>query len=175
MAGEHVCRHSSFSCVPRQTALDYADPHQRARLVEGIRPVLPLIRNTPYGKRIQNKLQREHMDQYGGGNNGGYPQHMGMSPHGLGMNRHLPPQMHPAEAYGGQGNVYSMASGQLGGMHGRQMPNLGAVDPYVLSGGPQGLGHSQGFSPYAGASSFGGNGGPINLASYGRTFGGYGL
>ncbi|EAU92953.2 pumilio-family RNA binding protein [Coprinopsis cinerea okayama7 len=43
-------------CV--QTALDYAEPGQRALLVEGIRPVLPLIRNTPYGKRIQNKLQR---------------------------------------------------------------------------------------------------------------------
>ncbi|TFK30678.1 pumilio-family RNA binding protein [Coprinopsis marcescibilis] len=43
-------------CV--QTALDYAEPAQRALLVEGIRPVLPLIRNTPYGKRIQNKLQR---------------------------------------------------------------------------------------------------------------------
>jgi hypothetical protein len=37
--------------------------------VDGIRPVLPLIRNTPYGKRIQNKLQREQqqqMDHFGG-------------------------------------------------------------------------------------------------------------
>ena len=49
-----------------QTALDYAEPSQRALLVEGIRPVLPLIRNTPYGKRIQNKLQREQMDPFGG-------------------------------------------------------------------------------------------------------------
>ncbi|KIY45273.1 ARM repeat-containing protein [Fistulina hepatica ATCC 64428] len=54
-------------CV--QTALDYAEPGQRTLLVEGIRPVLPLIRNTPYGKRIQNKLQREQMDHYGGGYN----------------------------------------------------------------------------------------------------------
>src|SRR4051794_35802964 len=49
-----------------KTALDYAEPTQRALLVEGIRPVLPLIRNTPYGKRIQNKLQRDQMDQFGG-------------------------------------------------------------------------------------------------------------
>ncbi|KAJ2914925.1 hypothetical protein MD484_g5480, partial [Candolleomyces efflorescens] len=42
-------------CV--QTALDYADPVQRALLVEAIQPFLTLIRNTPYGKRIQNKLR----------------------------------------------------------------------------------------------------------------------
>lgn len=30
--------------------------------MEGIRPILPLIRNTPYGKRIQSKLQREQVD-----------------------------------------------------------------------------------------------------------------
>ena len=51
-----------------KTALDYAEPGQRALLVDGIRPVLPLIRNTPYGKRIQNKLQREqqNLDHFDG-------------------------------------------------------------------------------------------------------------
>lgn len=39
-----------------QTALDYATPHQKHRLVEAIRPVLPAIRNTPYGRRIQAKV-----------------------------------------------------------------------------------------------------------------------
>ncbi|KAF8547755.1 ARM repeat-containing protein [Imleria badia] len=34
---------------------------------QGIRPVLPLIRNTPYGKHIQNKLQCEQVDNYNGG------------------------------------------------------------------------------------------------------------
>ncbi|KAJ7830916.1 ARM repeat-containing protein [Mycena olivaceomarginata] len=43
---------------------DYAEPNQRALLVEDIRPVLPLIWNTPYGKRIQNKLQRNQMDHF---------------------------------------------------------------------------------------------------------------
>ena len=53
----------SFGNYCVQTALDYAEPGQRALLVEGIRPILPLIRNTPYGKRIQSKLQREqHVD-----------------------------------------------------------------------------------------------------------------
>jgi hypothetical protein len=150
--------------------------------VDGIRPVLPLIRNTPYGKRIQNKLQREHLDHYGGGgggggaggNGGGYSQPMGMSPHALGMNRHLPPQMH-GDAYAGQGNLYSMGGGQLGGMMGRQMPAVGTVDPYILSGTPQGLGHSQAaFSTYGNPGAFG-NGAPVNLSSYNRAFGGYGM
>ncbi|KAG8761205.1 hypothetical protein FRC14_006254 [Serendipita sp. 396] len=52
----------SFGNYCVQTALDYAEPGQRMLLVEGIRPILPLIRNTPYGKRIQSKLQREQMD-----------------------------------------------------------------------------------------------------------------
>ncbi|KAG9116804.1 hypothetical protein FRC07_007448, partial [Ceratobasidium sp. 392] len=57
-------------CV--QTALDYAKPTQRMLLVEGICPILPLIRNTLYGKRIQSKLQHKQMEthhqQYGGHN-----------------------------------------------------------------------------------------------------------
>jgi hypothetical protein len=44
-----------------QTALDYADPLQRSQLVDCIRPLLPAVRNTPYGKRIQSKLQRDPM------------------------------------------------------------------------------------------------------------------
>ncbi|RKP23352.1 armadillo-type protein, partial [Syncephalis pseudoplumigaleata] len=44
-----------------QTALDYADPVQRSQLVDCIRPLLPAVRNTPYGKRIQSKLQRDPM------------------------------------------------------------------------------------------------------------------
>ncbi|KAJ3054617.1 hypothetical protein HK097_001283 [Rhizophlyctis rosea] len=42
-----------------QTALDFADPMQRKQLVECIRPLLPAIRNTPYGKRLNSKLHRE--------------------------------------------------------------------------------------------------------------------
>ncbi|KAK4688840.1 pumilio RNA-binding family, partial [Tremellales sp. Uapishka_1] len=42
-----------------QTILDYCDMGQRMLLIECIRPILPSIRNTPYGKRIQSKLQRE--------------------------------------------------------------------------------------------------------------------
>ncbi|CAG8555269.1 2021_t:CDS:10 [Cetraspora pellucida] len=44
----------SYANYVVQTSLDYADPIQRAQLVECIRPLLPAIRNTPYGKRIQD-------------------------------------------------------------------------------------------------------------------------
>ncbi|KAM3582907.1 hypothetical protein VKS41_004664 [Umbelopsis sp. WA50703] len=49
----------SYANYVVQTSLDYADPRQRAQLVECIRPLLPAIRNTPYGKRIQSKIHRE--------------------------------------------------------------------------------------------------------------------
>src|SRR5258708_32508577 len=57
------------------------------KLVEGIRPILPLIRNTPYGKRIQSKLQREHVEPYGGG--GSYS-HSNLSVLPNGPRHHVP-------------------------------------------------------------------------------------
>ncbi|KAI8909654.1 armadillo-type protein [Gorgonomyces haynaldii] len=49
----------SYANYVVQTALDYCSSEQRANLVEIIRPMLPAIRNTPYGKRIQAKLVRD--------------------------------------------------------------------------------------------------------------------
>ncbi|KAL8641693.1 MAG: hypothetical protein Q9228_001524 [Teloschistes exilis] len=46
----------SFANYVVQTALDYADPETKAHLVEAIRPILPAIRQTPYGRRIQSKI-----------------------------------------------------------------------------------------------------------------------
>ena len=39
-----------------QTALEYATPVKKATLVDTIRPVLPSVRSTPYGRRIQAKI-----------------------------------------------------------------------------------------------------------------------
>lgn len=39
-----------------QTALEYATPYKKAALVDSIRPVLPSVRSTPYGRRIQAKI-----------------------------------------------------------------------------------------------------------------------
>jgi hypothetical protein len=47
----------SFANYVIQTALDYANPAMKARLIEAIRPILPQIRTTPYGRRLQAKIQ----------------------------------------------------------------------------------------------------------------------
>jgi hypothetical protein len=47
----------SFANYVIQTALDYANPSMKTRLIEAIRPYLPAIRTTPYGRRIQAKIQ----------------------------------------------------------------------------------------------------------------------
>ena len=39
-----------------QTAIDFSDPECKVGLVEAIRPLLPSIRTTPYGRRIQTKI-----------------------------------------------------------------------------------------------------------------------
>lgn len=81
----------------------------RLQLIEAIRPILPSIRNTPYGKRIQSKLAREDSSfSYGpgfGGDRGGRGGYRG----GGGMQRHLGrPQLQHinalSEVYGSQGH-----------------------------------------------------------------------
>jgi hypothetical protein len=39
-----------------QTAIDFADPDTRKKLIDTIKPILPLIRHTPYGRRITTKI-----------------------------------------------------------------------------------------------------------------------
>ncbi|KAI0320995.1 ARM repeat-containing protein [Amylostereum chailletii] len=174
-------------CV--QTALDYAEPGQRALLVDGIRPVIPLIRNTPYGKRIQNKLQREQMDHYGGyhsqqalvnmtlGNQG-----MGIAPHGAG--RHM--QGNPlADVYNSQNGLYGAAmQGQGLGQSSLHAPMHGlqphSIDGYVLQGHSA---HGQGLASQGapGAyTAFGGAYPGVNVAGglsdpYQRASFGYGM
>ena len=48
--------------------LDYADAATRHQLVESIRPLLPAIRMTPYGRRIQSKIAAP-IASYGSNNN----------------------------------------------------------------------------------------------------------
>ncbi|KAK3946105.1 armadillo-type protein [Diplogelasinospora grovesii] len=48
----------SFANYVVQTALDYASTDMKRHLVDTIRPLLPGVRNTPYGRRIQAKVQQ---------------------------------------------------------------------------------------------------------------------
>lgn len=47
----------SFANYVIQTALDYASPPMKQKLIDAIRPHLSAIRTTPYGRRIQAKIQ----------------------------------------------------------------------------------------------------------------------
>ncbi|KAL9104443.1 MAG: hypothetical protein Q9163_000595 [Psora crenata] len=46
----------SYANYVVQTAMDYADSETKGRLVEAIRPILPAVRQTPHGRRIQSKI-----------------------------------------------------------------------------------------------------------------------
>ncbi|KIX94095.1 uncharacterized protein Z520_10121 [Fonsecaea multimorphosa CBS 102226] len=46
----------SFANYVVQTAMEYADPATKMRLVDSIRPILPLIKQTPHGRRIASKI-----------------------------------------------------------------------------------------------------------------------
>ncbi|KAJ4306950.1 hypothetical protein N0V88_000323 [Collariella sp. IMI 366227] len=59
----------SFGNYVIQTALDYATPMSKHQLIEAIRPILPSIRATPYGRRIQAKIQA-HDNRVGQPSNG---------------------------------------------------------------------------------------------------------
>ncbi|KIY64396.1 ARM repeat-containing protein [Cylindrobasidium torrendii FP15055 ss-10] len=142
-------------CV--QTALDYADPVQRAALVEGIRPVLPLIRNTPYGKRIQNKLQREQMDSFGGYHAQQALVNMALTNQGLGAVRHAPPNS-MNDLYGSPAMYSQPGYGQLPpqGIDGYVLQqNTGHASPSFQTSSPSFQTSSPGFQtsafPYGGA------------------------
>ena len=101
-------------------------------LVEGIRPVLPLIRNTPYGKRIQNKLQREQLDGPGyGGSHYGQPSvaNLALRNPNLGMGG-----MQGGHLDGGYGNPYGL-QGQGGLSQGHLQMQPHSIDSYVLQNG----------------------------------------
>lgn len=124
-------------------------------LVEGIRPVLPLIRNTPYGKRIQNKLQREQLDNFG--SNSSHYNHqaallnIGLGAQGISLPGRALPQSHSlTDVYNSQGGIYPLPGAQS--LHSQSLHNLpSSIDGYVLqnnSSHNHSLGHnsSGGFS-----------------------------
>ncbi|KAK2751378.1 hypothetical protein FQN55_001115 [Onygenales sp. PD_40] len=46
----------SFANYVVQTAMDFADPDSRVKLLDAIRPILPAIRQTAHGRRIAGKM-----------------------------------------------------------------------------------------------------------------------
>lgn len=57
----------SYANYVVQTAMDYGDPETKGRLIEAIRPLLALVRQTPHGRRIQSKImQQEGQGRFSG-------------------------------------------------------------------------------------------------------------
>lgn len=136
----------SFANYVVQTALDYSDPIQRGQLVDCIRPILPMIRNTPYGKRIQSKLQRETFDSngMGGGNNNIPYQLLQAAAQQHHLNAMAAMARHPMD-YSGMGMYANGPGGPLGGAPGMQGPNGMPVSalppPHQIYGGGPGAGN----------------------------------
>jgi Pumilio-family RNA binding repeat len=70
-----------------QTSLNVSSPAQHRRLVDAIRPHLPQLRNTPYGKRIQNKIMKELSSPGDRQQGGGGDRQQGGRHHGGGHHR----------------------------------------------------------------------------------------
>lgn len=148
----------SFANYVVQTALDYADPETKNRLIEAIRPILPSIRQTPYGRRIQSKIvvgDGQGRGRLSGGpatpNDGSSP---GQIP--LAKSMHPGPAANPygtslVNGYQGMNNTYinpSSATYQGNG-------NMNHVGPYAQSSSSSSATHSQTFSNGSSYSQFG--------------------
>ncbi|KAF2145947.1 uncharacterized protein K452DRAFT_103838 [Aplosporella prunicola CBS 121167] len=119
----------SYANYVIQTALDYADAPTKIRLVEAIRPMLPSIRQTPYGRRILSKVQEfdNRMSNHSSGQiapltGGGQAQLTYPGP----MNSQAPAvQSPPPPAYSSMANGYgaNLASPQPHRMSNTSLPN----------------------------------------------------
>lgn len=83
-----------------QTAMDYADPETKGCLVEAIRPLLPLVRQTPHGRRIQSKIMQQDGQGRFSGNGTPTDRSSGQIPLGLQMSSSPMASSYPAPASG---------------------------------------------------------------------------
>ena len=106
----------SYANYVVQTALDHAERETRARLVDAIRPILPSIRHTPYGRRLQTKVTQDGTAPFANGNESG-PQNGMARPMSSGRNSGFSSPSNRHGMYGGNmngGNMYGGANGMGG-------------------------------------------------------------
>jgi hypothetical protein len=112
--------------------------------VDGIRPILPLIRNTPYGKRIQSKLQREQVESANGHFGSFQPPNLGLLGN-HGYNHHSIGRSSGSMRNSGDmhGSVYGSGLHQVGHsqpLHSRLHQQSTLMDPYAYQNG-RGVNH----------------------------------
>lgn len=108
----------SFANYVVQTALDYAEPETRARLVDAIRPIMPSIRHTPHGRRIQSKLLASE-----GSSHVSSPISSPMPSHVMGRGMVGPGRMSGAQGPNGFYNPQNQNSFAMNGMAGQMAFN----------------------------------------------------
>ncbi|KIV92833.1 hypothetical protein, variant [Exophiala mesophila] len=123
----------SFANYVVQTAMDFADPQTKARLVDAIRPILPLIKQTPHGRRIASKIMGNDVQGRTSGTSSG--------------------QMTPSDNYlasfsGGRTNSRRNVQIVGGGFNGlRPNPVYNGTENAELSTNVMGNGNGNAFSP----------------------------
>ena len=141
----------SYANYVVQTAMDFADPATATRLVDSIRPLLPTIRTTPYGRRIANKIaDRDNRASGGRGSISGNPMNPLASEPGnvaesvMMANSHMQgmmpqPYRHPLGTMSPTSSV-GLASSPPNGTppHARYIPNGHIPNGQMLNGGMNG-------------------------------------
>ena len=151
----------SYANYVVQTALDSAEPEMRGRLVDAIRPIMPSIRHTPHGRRIQSKINQD-------GNGTGGPLAMaGPNPQARHMSNghgNFAGTSHRQAMYLGQGgpNIFGangMPNGMMSGMV-NGMPN--GMPNGIANGMTNGMGGTPPFTPPRGRKMSNPNNGAFN-------------
>lgn len=138
----------SFANYVVQTALDYADPDMKNKLIEAIRPILPSIRQTPYGRRIHSKIIGNEGQGRGRLSSGPATPHDGSSPGQIPLAKSMHTAPSTVTSYGSPlANGYQAMSSQYatpGAVAFQSSSGLNHVGAFSQSSNP--AGPSQAFS-----------------------------
>jgi hypothetical protein len=128
-----------------QTALEFAPQDMCLSLIDMMRPILPSIRQTPYGRRIQSKVQEREgrLAAYTGRAASGHVSpHDGNSTQGGAQNTILPAQAFNASAYQVNGSSPYQANGSsayqppMYTATANYGPNIASPQPHRMSNPP---------------------------------------
>lgn len=123
------------------TQMDYAEPETKAQLVEAIRPIVPALRHTPHGRRLQSKLAEHDLEQGVGGMSIGGSSLPYVNNYGRGLVVNPMPGLPGMPGVNGMNGAYGM--GHIDGVttpngrgYNHQQPMVRYGRPYVANGAP---------------------------------------
>ncbi|KAI9800409.1 MAG: hypothetical protein M1833_003295 [Piccolia ochrophora] len=124
----------SYANYVIQTAIEFSDPESQLRLVECIRPMLPSIRSTPFGRRIQGKIQA--IDSRSGSSSGQMTPNDCSSPGQIPLGRQPQTSFHhrPMSSQGQAGFGPNGSFGNVGFGHGTGSPGPSGMTSSAVGG-----------------------------------------